>query len=89
MTDYQPSLTTLATLAAKRGVGLSAALERYQQRQQLNNDALVRQLGITQEQLSHLKLCEVPREDHFDEDVRQIAAHLAVDAARLRQVLRS
>lgn len=89
MTDYQPSLTTLATLAAKRGVLLAAALERYQHRQQLNDDALACQLGITEEQLSHLKLCEVPREDQFDEDVRQIAAHLAVDAVRLRQVLRS
>ncbi len=89
MTDYQPSLTTLANLAAKRGVLLAAVLERYQQGQQLPDDALAHQLGITGEQLAHLKLCEVPRDDQFDEDVRQIAAHIAVDAARLLQVLRT
>jgi hypothetical protein len=45
-------------------------------------------LQITEEQLVHLKLCEMPQDMHFDEDVLQIAQHIDVDPTRLAQVLR-
>jgi hypothetical protein len=88
MTDFQPSLTPLTHLAAKRGVLLAATLERYQQQWHLTDSALARQLQISEEQLTHLKLCDVPREEHFAEDVRQIADHIPMDAARLVDILR-
>ena len=88
MTDFQPSLCTLANLAAKRGVLLAAILTHYQQRHQRSDAELASHLQMTGEQLLHLKLCEVPRTDHFDEDVERIAEHVHANAVMLSLVLR-
>lgn len=70
MADYQPSFETLVHLAEKRGVLLASVLAIYQQRYNLSDAQLSEQLHCTMENLIHLKLCDVPRSDHFQEDVQ-------------------
>lgn len=85
--DSQPSLANLTRLAAGRGVLLAAALAAYQQREQLDDGTLAALLGCSRDGLVRLRLCEVPRADHFDEDVAQIAAFVPVDRDALTQLL--
>ena len=87
MADYQPSFETLVRLAEKRGVLLASVLAAYQQRHQLSDAQLSEQLHCTPDNLTHLKLCEVPRSDHFQEDVQRIANHIHVSAEDLTRIL--
>jgi hypothetical protein len=88
MSQHQPSHTALARLAARRGVLLAAVLEGYQVQQHLDDAALAAQIGCSPEGLTHLKLCEAPRPERFDEDVAQVAAHVGADPAKLAAALK-
>lgn len=86
--DHHPSLANLTRLAAGRGVLLAAALAAYQQREQLDDGALAALLECSHDGLVRLRLCEVPRADHFDEDVTKIAAYAPVERDALVQLLK-
>ena len=82
-----PDLTTLVNLAAQHGLLLAATLSNYQQQHKLDDVALAAQLQCSLEDLVHLKLCENPRPNHFEEDVARIAQHVHADAPALAQLL--
>ncbi len=66
---------------------LAAVLTTYQEQYRLDDTALAAQIGCSPEDVTHLKLCDVPRPDHFEEDIRRIADHVHADAALLMQIL--
>jgi hypothetical protein len=87
MAEYQPSFETLVRLAVEKGVLLASVLARYQQEHHIDDAQLSHRLDCTLDSLIHLKLCEVPRPDHFQEDVQRIADHVQANAVVLAQVL--
>jgi hypothetical protein len=89
MTEYQPSFETLVRLAVEKGVLLASVLARYQQEHHIDDAQLSHRLDCTPDSLIHLKLCEVPRPDHFQEDIERIANHVHVKADELAKILRS
>jgi hypothetical protein len=59
-----------------------------QQAKNLGDAALANQLGCSLDDLIHLRVCMLPRLDHFEEDVERIAEHVHADVVVLAQVLR-
>jgi hypothetical protein len=58
-------------------------LARYKEAHQLDDQALVRLLGCSEEDLVHLALCGRPRLDQFASDVSRIAEHVHAQAGPL------
>ncbi len=59
----------------------------YQQAHTLDDLHLAQLLQCNVADLVHLRLCQLPRTDHFDQDLARIAEHVHADAAILAQVL--
>lgn len=87
MAEYQPSFETLVRLAVERGVLLASLLQRYQLRYHLNDAHFSEHLHCTMDNLIHLKLCDLPRSDHFQEDIERIAEHTHGDVVALTRIL--
>jgi hypothetical protein len=87
MAEYQPSFETLVRLAVERGVLLASLSQRYQLRYHLNDAHFSEHLHCTMDNLTHLKLCDLPRSDHFQEDIERIAEHM-VNWVKLQPILR-
>jgi hypothetical protein len=81
------SLSNLARMAQARAGFIAGPLAAYQQTHNLDDHALAEQLHCSVEDLVHLRLCQLPRPDHYDQDIERIAAHVHADPAALTQVL--
>jgi hypothetical protein len=68
----------LANQAAARPGFVAHKLAEYQQAKQIDDAALAKLLGCTLDDLTHLRLCSVPRTEAFEEDTATIAAHTHV-----------
>ncbi|EFH80256.1 hypothetical protein [Ktedonobacter racemifer] len=66
-------LSNLARQAASRPKFVAHMIAAYQQEKHLDDAALVAQLGCSLDDLIHLRLCTLPRPDHFQEDIERIA----------------
>jgi hypothetical protein len=80
-------LSNLARQAEERPGLIASRLATYQQAKQLDDADLATQLDCTVDNLIHLRLCSLPRPDHFDEDVQSIAEYAHADPAALAQIL--
>ncbi len=80
-------LSHLARQAASKPEFVASHLAAYQQAKYLDDAALVDQLGCELSDLTHLRLCMAPRDEHFQEDVERIANHVHANAKVLAQVL--
>ncbi|SRR6266568_8353808 len=81
------SLSHLARMAEARAGFIAGPLSNYQRAHALDDHGLAQLLHCTVDGLTHLKLCQLPRPDHFDLDLARIAEHVHADAAILAQVL--
>lgn len=66
-------LARLAERFASEPDTMSALLHEYRRMESINEESLRQRLGITPEQLTHLNLCLIPREERFADDVRRLA----------------
>lgn len=82
-------LSNLARLAASKPEFVAHRLAAYQQQMQCDDTDLAAQLGCSLEDLTHLRLCTLPRSDHFQEDIERIATHVHAKADELTKILRS
>ncbi len=80
-------LSRLARQAASKPEFVAFKLAAYQQAKNLDDATLANQLGCSFDDLTHLRLCMLPRLDHFEEDVERIATHVHANAVALAQVL--
>ena len=80
-------LSHLARQAASKPGFVAFQLAAYQQAKNLDDAVLASQLDCSLDDLTHLRLCALPRLDHFDEDVERIATHIHADAVMLAHVL--
>ena len=80
-------LSNLARQAESRDMFVAHRIAAYQQAHGLDDLALAAELGCEIADLTHLRLCSLPRSDHFQEDLRRIASHTHVDATKLAQIL--
>jgi hypothetical protein len=80
-------LSHLARQAASKPEFVASQLAVYQQTKNLDDAALANQLGCSLDDLPHLRLCMLPRLNHFEEDVERIASHIHADAVVLAQIL--
>ena len=81
------SLSHLARMAEARAGFIAGPLAAYQRAHVLDDHALAEWLHCSVEDLTHLKLCQLPRLNYYERDVARIAAHVHADAAELAQVL--
>ena len=82
-------LSNLARMAEKRDGFIAGPLAAYQQAHNLDDHGLAELLHCTAENITHLKLCELPRPDLYDQDIARIAEHVQADPAALAQLLNS
>ncbi len=80
-------LSHLARQAASKPEFVASKLAAYQRAKSLDDAALANQLGCSLDDLPHLRLCMLPRLDHFEENVERIASHVHANAVVLAQVL--
>jgi 3-deoxy-D-manno-octulosonic-acid transferase len=80
------SLSRLAKQTEHHPGFIAAHLATYQQEHHMDDQALAEMLGATDAQLTHLKLCQLPRHDHRQQDIQCIAEHLHIDTAVLTQL---
>jgi hypothetical protein len=80
-------LSNLARQAASKPEFVASRLAAYQQVNTLEDATLAKQLGCSLDDLTHLRLCALPRPGHFEEDVERIAKHVHADATVLTQIL--
>ena len=83
------SLSRLAHMAEAHAGFIAGPLANYQRAHTLDDHGLAQLLHCSVDDLTHLKLCQLPRPDHFDQDLARIAEHVHADAAILAQVLNS
>ncbi len=83
------NLSHLARQAASKPEFVASKLAAYQQEKHLDDVALADQLGCSLDDLTHLRLCMLPRLDHFDENVERIASHVHAKADELAKILSS
>ncbi len=81
------SLSHLAQMAEARAGFIAGPLAVYQRTRALDDHALAELLHCSIEDLTHLKLCQLPRPNYYEWDIARIAAHVHADAAELAQVL--
>jgi len=74
-------------MAEARAGFIAGPLAAYQQAHTLDDLHLAQLLQCNVADLVHLRLCQLPRTDHFDQDLARIAEHVHADAAILAQVL--
>ena len=82
-------LSNLARQAASKPEFVAHRLAAYQQAKNLDDADLAKQLGCSLDDLTHVRLCMLPRLDHFDGDVERIANHVHAKADELAMILRS
>ena len=82
-------LSNLARMAENRDGFIAGPLAAYQQVHNLDDHGLAAMLHCTVENITHLKLCKLPRPRHYDQDIARIAEHVHVDPAVLAQILHS
>lgn len=80
-------LSRLARQAESRSEFVASRVAAYQEANGLDDIALAALLGCGQASLVHLRLCFLPRSDHFQEDVQVIANHVHADPVKLAEVL--
>lgn len=83
------SLSHLAHMAEARACFIAGKLASFQRAHNLDDHGLAEQLHCSTKDLIHLKLCRLPRPDHFDQDLAHIAEHVHADVAQLSQMLNS
>ena len=90
MTPWQDTelLVYVASRAKDHPEYLGWVLARFVEREHLSQRALGKSLGITRRDLLRLGLCLRPRANHFADDIRQISARFASDAAVLAGIVR-
>ncbi|HYU77183.1 MAG TPA: hypothetical protein VEL31_31320 [Ktedonobacteraceae bacterium] len=81
------SLSNLARMAEARAGFVAGPLAAYQRAHTLDDQGLAEVLHCPTETLVHLRLCRLPRPDHYDQDRERIAAHVHADPVALAQVL--
>ncbi len=72
-------LSNLARQAATKPEFVAHRIAAYQQEKHLDDAALAAQLGCSLDNLTHLRLCTLPRPDHVQEDTERIAIHVLVN----------
>lgn len=80
-------LSNLARQAEGRSGFIAGLVARYQQSHNLGDQGLADLLHCSLDDLIHLKLCALPRQDHFQEDLVRIAEHVHANAGELARVL--
>ncbi len=80
-------LSNLARQAEERPGFIASRLAAYQRAKHLDDADLATQLDCSVDNLTHIRLCTLPRPDYFDEDVQRIAEHVHADPAALAQIL--
>jgi len=80
-------LSHLAHQAGSKPEFVAQRLAAYQQAKNLDDAALVDQLGCSLDDLTHFRLCMLPRLNHFEEDVERIATHVHAKPDMLTKVL--
>lgn len=88
MTDEHVSVHTLIRLAVARGVLLASPLMAFQNDEHVDDPALAVRLECSQGDLLQLRLCEIPRREHFEEDVDRIAEHVHASKGTLAHLLK-
>jgi hypothetical protein len=85
-----PYLEHMARRVADAPDFLACALAEFARSEQMEDAALAVRLGCSMENLTHLRLCRMPRSetDLFWLDVEQIAGRFSVDAGVLAEVVR-
>ena len=73
-------LSNLARQAAGKPEFIAHRLSAYQQETHLDDVALASQLGCSLDDLTHLRLCAIPRPGHLQDDITRIATHVHVNA---------
>ena len=81
------NFTHLALQAASNPEFIAYKLAIYQQKQRIDDEALASQLHCSQNNLTRLRLCTLPRPDYFQKDVEYIAAYAHVDVEELTKLL--
>jgi len=84
-------LSHMANRAAARTYFLAGAIQAYQERHQLDRQALANWLGITPETLTLVELCgrPDPTEARYEQDIEAIASEFEFDPAKLETILAS
>ncbi len=67
---------------------LANALAEYARSEGLDDTGLAVALGCASADLTRLRLCGIPRPDHFRADVERIAAHFGIGPDTLTPILR-
>jgi hypothetical protein len=82
-----PDLSNLARQAASRSDLVASELAVYQLENGIDDAGLAVQLGCSVDDLARLRLCSLPRADHFWDDVTRVAEYTGVDAVKLGDIL--
>lgn len=72
------ALEHLATRVATDAAFLASALANYQRQHHLSDAELAGRLGCDRDTLTRLRLCGLPRVNHFADDCREIAERFGV-----------
>jgi hypothetical protein len=85
-----PFLEHMARRVADAPDFLACALAEFARSEKLEDNNLATRLGCTLENLTHLRLCRMPRSEPglFWQDVEQIAGRYSADAEILAEVVR-
>ena len=81
------SLSNLARMAEARAGFVAGPLAAYQRAHTLDDQGLAEVLHCPIETLVHLRLCQLPRPDHYNQDIERLAAHVSASPAALAHVL--
>ena len=87
MNNYQPDLANLAHMAEARASFIAGPLADYQRTHALDDNRLAKLLHCTVSDLVHLRLCQLPRPNDYDQDLARIASLVHADLAALAQVI--
>src|SRR5437588_2130302 len=71
-----PDLSNIARQAASRPDLVASELSNYQLEDGLDDAGLAAQLGCSVDVLTRLRLCTLPRSDHFWDDVSRVAEYV-------------
>ena len=81
------ALEHMAARAADDPLFLACALAVFARSKGLDDAGLAAAIGCPPDQLARLKLCGMPRREHFNADVTAIAARYGLDAGILAKVV--
>ncbi len=85
--EKQAMLARFATRLTDQPGTMAALLAEYRRTEGISEEALRQRLQISPEQFSRLRLCLVPRNDQFADDVRRLSEISGAKASQLANMV--